>query len=929
MAVTAILPRRHVSFARPRGGALKIWLLSGVLACLALMILAGSASHVAPLAAPFSIPWWLLAFGFYLAETNVVHLEFRRQAHTFSLSEIPFVLGLVFASPSDFVLAAVLGSAVGLVVRRQPLIKLCFNLAHFALEATLAVVIFDRLNGHAGDPGAQMWLAAFITTAAVNVIGILAVSFAIGFAEGRWQRERLTEVMRFGLAVGMTNTSLALMAVTILWLEPAAAWLLGIPIVLMLFAYRTLMSEREKNKNLELLYETTRILQRSPELDAAVADLLSHARTMFRAGTARLVLFPTRPGEPALETVIDSSDERRVMTEVTFDADDPLLRRALTENGAFLYGTVDGAVADAIGDSHPELHDAMITALRGEKGTVGLLVISDRLGDVTSFVPEDLKLFETLANHAAMAFENGQLGRSLVQLAQLKDQLRHQAYHDALTGLGNRALFLERLGEALDREIAGHGDPPAILFVDLDDFKTVNDSLGHPAGDELLRLVAGRLRSSIRPQDLAVRLGGDEFAVLIGGFAPEVDPASASSVAARAVLIAERILDALHEPFAIAGTSATIRGSIGIAVSRQARDGAEALVRDADVAMYEAKNCGKGGFAVFQPQLYAAVVRRHSMKGELQSAVEGHRFVIKYQPIRDLSTGEMKAMEALIRWRHPIRGTVLPKEFIPFAEETGLILPIGRWVIERAMHEARRWQAVAGADAPSLSVNVSASQLQQPTFVDEVAGLLTTFGFVPSRLTLEITETLMMNDVETMVARLAAVRSLGVRVALDDFGTGWSSMAWIREFPVDAIKIPRELLGGIGSSEIDWEFARAIVTLGHALRLNVVAEGIEFADQVARLRGIGVDCGQGYFFSPPVGASKALQLVRQAQIDAAARLERPAELPAEISYIPRRRTPAAQTSSVPQPTSGRQRLPAVAAAGGSGMGHHPGTDVSG
>src|SRR3954451_14376241 len=907
MAVfNSALPRRRIAFARPRSGALKIWLLSGVLAALALVLFGAVVVGIASLAAPFSLPWWLLAIGFYLAETNVVHLEFRRQAHTFSLSEIPFVLGLVFATPAGFVLAAVLGSAVGLVLRRQPLIKLCFNLSHFALEATLAVIIFDRLHGASVDPGAQMWLSVFFTTALVNVLGILSVSLAIGFAEGRWQRERLPEVLRFGLAVGMTNTSLALMAVTILWLEAAAAWLLGIPIVLMLLAYRTLMSEREKNKNLELLYETTRILQRSPELDAAVADLLAHARTMFRAGTARLLLFPTRPCEQALETIINSSDDR-VMSPTDFDADDPLLARALTENSAFLFEPSDEDEFDPIVAAHPGLGEAMVTALRGEKGTIGLLVISDRLGDVTSFVSEDLKLFETLANHAAMAFENGQLGRSLVQLAELKDQLRHQAYHDALTGLGNRALFLEWLGETLEREIAGRGDPPAILFVDLDDFKTINDSLGHPAGDELLRLVAARLRTSIRPEDLAVRLGGDEFAVLVGGLAADEDAATATSVAARAVLIAERILDALREPFFIAGGTATIRGSIGIAVSRQPRDGAEALVRDADVAMYEAKNNGKGGFAVFHPQLYMAVVRRHSLKGELQSAVDGQSFVLQYQPIRDLTTGQTTAMEALVRWRHPTRGTVLPAEFIPFAEETGLILPIGRWVLERAIADARRWQVVAGADAPSLSVNVSATQLRQSAFVEDLAEVLASAAFQPSRLTLEITETLMMSDVETMVARLAAVRALGVHVALDDFGTGWSSMAWLREFPVDSLKIPRELLGGLGSCETDWEFARAIVTLGHALRLNVVAEGIEFADQVERLRDIGVDSGQGYFFSPPVGARSVIKLLRQPLIEPS----RPADLPCDISYICRRRArprhASAPRHALVRPASGRVR----------------------
>ena len=852
---------RHVPIlSRPSAGVFKIWLLTCVLGASALVLIAAVVVKIQPLPAPISIPWWVLAIGFYLAETNVVHLEFRRQAHTFSLSEIPFVVGLVFVSPTEFVLAIIVGSAVGLIVRKQPLIKLVFNLSHFALEAAVAVIIFDRLNGHVTDPGAQLWLAAFATTAVVNVIGIMSITLAIGFAEGRWQRERLPEVLRFGLSVGMTNTSLALMGVTILWLEPAAAWLLAIPIGLMLLAYRTLMSEREKNKSLEFLYESTRILQRSPELDAAVADLLSHARTMFRAGVARLVLMPTRAGEPALETVIGPGDERRLMAEVPWNPSDPLCARALLESGAVMFERSD-ADDDPISLAYPDIHDAMITALRGDKGTLGLLVVADRLGDVTSFVAEDLKLFETLANHAAMAFENGQLGRSLAQLAEVKEQLRHQAYHDVLTGLGNRALFLERLNAALEREVTVGAERSAILFVDLDDFKTVNDSLGHPAGDDLLRVVAARLRESIRSQDLAVRLGGDEFAVLVGGKLPDEALASVGGVGARAVLIAQRILDGLAEPFQIAGTSVTVRGSIGIAVSRRPRDGAEALVRDADVAMYAAKATGKGGFAVFQPRLYTAVVRRHSLKGDLQHAIDGHRFVLQYQPICELATGATKSVEALIRWRHPSRGLISPTEFIPFAEETGLILPIGRWVIEQGIEHARQWLDLVGDRAPSLNINVSARQLQQPSFVDDLADVLAAADYPASRLAVEITETLMMQDVETMIVRLAALRALGVRVALDDFGTGWSSMAWLREFPVDELKIPRELLGGPGASENDWDFTRAIVTLGHSLRLEVIAEGIEFADQVARLRAIGVRTGQGFYFSPPVVAKKVASLL--------------------------------------------------------------------
>ena len=482
-------------------GAVRIWLLTAVLALTAIALFFGAVVAIPLRSTPIAIPWWALAIGFYLAETNVVHLEFRRQAHTFSLSEIPLVIGLVFATPVDFVVAAIIGAGVGLIVRRQTPIKLVFNLSHFALEATLAVLVFNLVYSGALHPGAMVWLAAFAAAGVVNVVGIMSIALAIAFAEGRWHADRLPEVLKLGLAVGLTNTSLALMGVTILWLEPTAAWLLGIPIALMLLAYRTLMSEREKNKSLEFLYESTRILQRSPELDEAVSDLLQHARTMFRAGRARLVLFPVRAGEMALETLIGPGEVRQVMREIPFDTEDPLYKRAQAEPGAFLYER-SASHSKLVEERYPGMEDAMVAMLRGDAETIGMLSIGDRLGDVTSFVAEDLKLFETLANHAAVAFENGQLGRALAQLAELKEKLRHQAYHDVLTGLGNRALFLERLNEALAADPGLEKMRPAILFVDLDDFKTVNDSLGHAAGDELLRAVAAateRLSPSDRP----------------------------------------------------------------------------------------------------------------------------------------------------------------------------------------------------------------------------------------------------------------------------------------------------------------------------------------------------------------------------------------------------------------------------------------------
>jgi len=827
----------------------RVWLFSAVLTLVGGGLLAVVIALLPqPVSDAVRIPWWALAILFYLAEAIVVHLQFRGEAHTFSLSEIPLVLGLFFVAPAEFVLANLVGGGLALAInRRQPPIKLFFNLSQFLLVATVAVVVFHAAQAQIFGPDPAHWLAALLATTTANIVGICVVASVIAVVEGRWQLEQLPQVAKFGLLVGFTNTCLALIAVTLFVRDPISLWLLALPAALLYAAYRAYASERQKHASLEFLYQATRILAGSRELDKAVSNLLSHAQRVFRAETAEMAFFAADGSAHGVRTEFAGRDGAGVAVErFSLTADDPLRRRALTESRPFLY-TADGVAKPVVRG----LRNAMVAPLRGESRDLGMILVANRLGDVGGFGAEDMRLFETLANQTATALENGQLGESLRHLAELKEKLQHQAYHDPLTGIGNRTLLMEELEGAL---AGGSGDGwPAVLFLDLDDFKAVNDSLGHAAGDELLKAVARRVRSALRPGDLAVRLGGDEFAVLLRGGPDRV----------QAERVAERVLARLDEPISAAGREIACHASIGVALGDEGIT-AEELVRDADVAMYSAKAAGKGRLAVFEPGMREAVVARQALKADLQGALERNEFVLQYQPIASLAagaeSGQLIGLEALIRWQHPARGVIAAVDFVSIAEEAGLMPEVGEWVLRQACRQARGWNRQRAGRPLSVHVNISARQLRQPRFAEMVADVLAESGLEPALLVLEITESLLMTDPRANVALLHALKQLGVRLAIDDFGSGWSTLAMLRDFPVDVLKMAKAFLEGRRAAETDWRFAQAVIGLGHSLGMAVVAEGVERADQLRRLRQLGCDAGQGYHFSPPIDEQRAMGL---------------------------------------------------------------------
>ncbi len=430
------------------------------------------------------------------------------------------------------------------------------------------------------------------------------------------------------------------------------------------------------------------------------------------------------------------------------------------------------------------------------------------------------------------------------------DQLARQAFHDPLTSLPNRALFMDRLSHALTRT-ERRGEQLAVLFLDLDRFKVVNDSLGHRVGDQLLTGVSQRLAACLRPEDTIARLGGDEFAILLEDVKDDKGPTS----------VADRLTGELQQPFVAEGREVVITVSIGIAMSTARRMTPEDILRDADLAMYHAKGKGKARYEVFDKSMNAPAQERMDLELDLRNAVARGEFVLHYQPVVELPTGRITEVEALVRWKHPKRGLLFPADFVGLSEETGLIVPLGRWVLHEACRQTRQWQLAAPASKLAISVNLSARQLQQPGLVEEIAAVLRETRLEPGALRLEITETVVMHDAPTTLAKLEALKALGVQLAIDDFGTGYSSLGYLKRFPVDTLKIDRSFVKGIGRDVEDSAIVRAVITVAKSLGLSVTAEGIETAEQLDQLRTLGCDHGQGYFFAKPMTSDRVPALL--------------------------------------------------------------------
>lgn len=593
-----------------------------------------------------------------------------------------------------------------------------------------------------------------------------------------------------------------------------------------LVAERTLRAEREREAEerlllLEALRMRQRLLETLLEIQRAISNRKPLQEVLDAVTTGAAGLLNNAVVTLVLADPLNGDQLISAWTCGPRDSpeNDTLLKAAASESMAG-----NRVIIRTSADASSEMRSVIAAPVHVSGDIRGSLAAYTTGGGASDDLTEQRELLSAFAQQVSLALTDANTVEAM-----------REAYHDSLTGLPNRALFLDRLKHA----IADTGGHVTVLFIDLDRFKAVNDSLGHKAGDELLAAVAERVRRCIRGEDTASRLGGDEFAILLEAAGPRTG-----------VRVARSIIDSVRQPFRIAGRDVCIAASVGVASGRFSGTDANDLLSNADVAMYRAKKAGPGRVVIFEPHMHTEVLERLNLQADLQRALNLDEFRLQYQPLVLLDNFVTVGVEALLRWNHPERGIVPPSMSIPVAEETGLIVDLGRWVMRESCRQLAEWRQ--SVPDMSLNANVSARQIMDMAFVSDVANALSSHKLPPECLTIELTESVLINDPDKALLQLNELKDLGVRLSIDDFGTGYSSLSYLRQFPVDQLKIDRGFVAGIDTNADNLAVVRTVIELGRTLRLQTVAEGIEDRNQLQVLRQLGCDLGQGYHLAPPL-----------------------------------------------------------------------------
>ena len=775
---------------------------------------------------------WLsaLAVAFLLVEVLPLHIEWAGQAYSLSLSEAPLVIGLLTCPTWGFVLARVAGGAMALVCfRKQPRQKLAFNVALQLLEVCLAVLVFRYLAG--GTPPLPMKAAPAVlaTVTLSSMVTVSAVCVAVRLSVGVLDREVVKSFARMSVIGIVVNASVALLLSTAVEAEPAVMIPLGVVIFAVGGIYRAYVLLRDRHASLEMLYQFTSGLTQTTA-DNRIRDILHRTGEILRAELAGVLLLGNDNGEPPVLRWIGTDGVLHTEDYEENDADAAGLSRVIGSGDVLVIPETTRDQEQIEFLAAREIRDAMIAPLQLEGEVRGGLFVANRQGDVATFTADDGKLFQTVAVHVSSVLDN----------SRLLDRLTHDSLHDALTGLANRECYQSRLRAALSRP-----DPRlAVLLTDLDQFKEVNDTLGHHHGDLLIREIAGRIADATPVNATVARLGGDEFALLVPNVSAE-----------EALELADRIRAAVREPCLLDGVSVQVDASIGVCAAPEHGLDASVLLKRADMAMYAAKSAHSGA-EVYDVERDEYSPRRLALASKLREAIETSQLVLHYQPQVDTITGNVVAVEALVRWQHPELGLVPPLEFVPVAEQSGLIGELTVWVLTHAVEQLAQWRD-AGLQI-GMCVNVSMRDLRDTTVLETLKRLLADHSIPSELLTLEITESHIMSDPGRTLPVLHQLAALGVRLSVDDFGTGYSSLSYLKDLPVREVKIDKSFVQTIGRSDRDDAIVRAVVSLSEHLGLETVAEGIETAaisDQVAHL---GCTRLQGYHIARPMPARSFL-----------------------------------------------------------------------
>ena len=848
--------------------------------------------------------WHSLLFGIGIAGLQIVPLRVSHegQGEYLYLEEAFLVPMALYLTPGETL--AVLASAVliGQVWHRRGPLKAAFNVGEMVTAAGAGLAVSRLLGAGTGDLGNRALLAAAVgglVYAAVSMLLVAGVITAV-------QRSPYLDIVRDGIVVRlvMWTASLAVGVLLAVALE-GHLWLLVLmaaPVAMFQIACARALSQFNERHKIERLYEAAGSIRSSMDSRQVVAQLLQSAQRLLDGTEARLVPTGSRREPGALRSAVDATVAVEVPARIAGGAweenDEGLLRalasvassalsnatmferlRAVTaslaegvvsldERGVVTFanpaaermlGVADGkllgrplhAVVHArpgapMGDTHECRLGALLAAGGAARDDDDVFTRADG-----THIPVAVTMSPALGDAGnqgtVMAF------RDITERKAFEEELSHRMFHDGLTGLSNRALFTDRLAQAHVRGLRNR-TPYAVLFIDLDRFKVVNDSLGHQAGDELLMAVAERLKAKVRPGDTFARFGGDEFVMLLEELVREED----------AVQVAQRLLEDLAAPFRIQGRDVPVTASVGVVVGHPDNTTPEDCLRNADVAMYRAKANGKGRYEIFRPGTETHELERLDREIALRLAIERGELEVHYQPVVSLETLSVVGVEALVRWHHPVKGLVPPGDFIPLAEETGLILPLGGWVLEESCRQLQEWTAANPAlSSLVVSVNLSPHQFRQEGLCEQVADVLALTGLEPGRLCLEVTETALMADAVSTTVTLNRLKSLGARLSIDDFGTGYSSLSYLKRFPVDFVKIDRSFVAGLADGEVDTEIVRSVIRLANAIGISAVAEGVEDERQLGMLRELGCPLVQGYHLARPQCARDIDELLRR------------------------------------------------------------------